>query len=369
MLVLYDNLIVLTSKNTFYKLLVKDIYKTTSDCSVVSFEMPDFLLPHFQFKQGQYLTLKAMIDGESVQRSYSLCSSPNDGEWKVAIKEIPTGLFSTYANQTLKQGDILEAMPPNGKFYVDVDNSNAKNYLLFAAGSGITPILSIIKTHLEQEPNAKIKLCYINRSVSSIILKEELEALKNQYLERLEIFYFLTREFRNIPLFDGRLDKEKLEQFTNQFCNLATINEVFVCGPEAMIFLVKDFMIEKGLAAKQIHFELFNTTGTISKEKKESLAKLSDKAADITIIDGGKQFKFTIDQGSQNILDAALANNADLPFACKGGVCCTCRAKLVKGEVDMLLNYALEEEEVKDGYILTCQSIPTSAEIIIDFDQ
>lgn len=355
-------------KNKFYKLIVNDCTKTTEDCTVIGFEMPDFLRPLFKFKQGQYLTLKANIKGDPVQRSYSLCSSPLDNEWKVAIKQIPEGLFSTFANTNLKVGDILEVMPPNGNFNVAISDE-PKNYLAVAAGSGITPIISIIKTHLAEEPHSTFKLVYINKTVSSIILKEELEALKNVYMDRLEIFHFLTREYRNIPLFDGRLDKEKFDTFCKQFCNLSDIKDCFICGPEEMIFMIENYLIETGKNKKEIHFELFNTSGKISDEKRETYKSLSDKNADITIIDGGKTFNFNIDQGSQNILDAALANNADLPFACKGGVCCTCRAKLVEGKVDMIVNYALEEEEVEAGYILTCQSIPVSEKIIVDFDQ
>ncbi len=359
----------MSESSRFFGLQVKNLHKTTRDCMVVTFDVPANLKKQFSFKQGQYLTLEVEIDGETVRRSYSLCSSPLDDAWQVAIKQIPSGKFSTYANEVMKEGDIIDVMQPDGRFYVDVDTSQDKNYMAFAAGSGITPILSIIKTHLASEANATFKLCYINKSVASIILKEELEALKNIYLDRLEIYYFLTKEYRNIPLFDGRLDEEKLSTLFDKFIDLPSMDEFFICGPEAMIFMVQDFLLAKEVSKKQIHFELFNTSGSADKLAEKDYSAVSGNEAEITIMDGGKSFNFSIEQGSQNILDAALANQADLPFACKGGVCCTCRAKLVEGKVDMLANYALEEDEVEAGYILTCQAIPISEKIVVDFDQ
>lgn len=359
----------MTESARFFALQIKELEKTTKDCTIVTFDIPEALHSAFTFIQGQYLTLEVEINNEKVRRSYSLCSSPIDNEWQVAIKLIPEGKFSSYANQEMKVGDIVRVMPPEGKFYVACDNSRPKNYMAFAAGSGITPILSIIKTHLAKEPDATFKLCYINKSVASIILKEELEALKNVYLDRLEIFYFLTKEYRNIPLFDGRLDEEKLTELFKNFIDLPSMNEFFICGPEAMIFMIQDFLLAKEVDKKHIHFELFNTSGSADKLATKDYSSLSGNEAEITVFDGGKSFNFSIEQGSQNILDAALANQADLPFACKGGVCCTCRAKLIEGKVDMLANYALEEEEVEAGYILTCQAIPISKKIVVDFDQ
>ncbi len=353
----------------FFALTVKSIHKTTKDCVVIEFEVPTPLQDIFSFTQGQYLTLEADINGEKVRRSYSLCSSPFDKEWKVAVKQVPSGLFSSYANEVLKKGDILRVMPPDGRFFVPISEDSSRNYVCFAAGSGITPILSIIKAHLEAEPNAHFTLCYVNRSVSAIILKEEIEALKNIYMERLEIFYFLTKEYRNVPLFDGRLNIEKLQTLSESFINMEAVDHFFLCGPEEMIFMTKDFLTSTGIAADKIHFELFTASTSGQAKKTKDYSEVAGNLADITILDGGKSFTFSIDQGSQNILDAALANQADLPYACKGGVCCTCRAKLVEGKVDMLTNYALEEEEVEAGYILTCQSIPLSDKIVVDFDQ
>ena len=352
----------------FYKIKVSEIEKSTDECSIISFDIPTDLHGQFQFKQGQYLTLQAEINGESVRRSYSLCSSPLDNEWKVGIKKIEEGKFSTFANDVLKVGDELEVMPPNGKFFVEVDKTKQKNYVAFAAGSGITPIFSIIKTHLLAEPNSSFKLFYINQTVSSIILKEELEALKNQFMHRFEIFYFLTKEHRNVPLLKGRLNEEKMDIIFKTICDVDQIDDYFSCGPEAMILMVRDFLLEKGVNKNQIHFELFTTAGSNVEAKKKVAQTFKGKVADVTVLEGGKSLNFKIEQGSDNILDAALKNAVDLPFACKGGVCCTCRAKLIEGNVEVLVNYGLEEEEIEQGYILTCQAIPTSEKVVVDFD-
>jgi len=352
----------------FHKIKVSKIEKSTPDCSIISFDIPQELQGQFAFKQGQYLTLQTQINGEAVRRSYSLCSSPLDNEWKVGIKKIEDGKFSTFANDILKAGDELEVMPPNGKFFVEVDKSQQKNYVVFAAGSGITPIFSIIKTHLLAEPNSTFKLFYINQRVQSIILKEELEALKNSFMNRLEIFYFLTKEHRSVPLLKGRLNEEKMDVIFKTICDVTRIDEYFSCGPEKMILMIRDFLLEKGVEKNKIHFELFNTAGSNNEAKKKVAKTFKGKVADITILEGGKSMNFKIEQGSDNILDAALKNAADLPFACKGGVCCTCRAKLIEGNVEVLVNYGLEEEEIEQGYILTCQSIPTSDKVVVDFD-
>lgn len=352
----------------FHPLRVAALEKTTEDCTLITFAVPEELHDIFAFKQGQYLTLNADINGENVRRSYSLCSSPLDKEWQVAVKKIPQGKFSTYANEVLKVGDTLDVMAPAGKFYVETDTSQGKNYIAFAAGSGITPILSIIKTHLEVEPESTFKLFYTNQSVASIILKEEVEGLKNTYLDRFEIFHFLTREQRSAPLFNGRIDTDKLDAIFTHFADLKTLDHVFLCGPNEMIFLIRDYLAEKGLDSKKVHFELFNTDNLKAKKKISEADIDMSKMSAVSIIEGGKTFDFTIPQNSGNILDAALANNADLPFACKGGVCCTCRAKLVEGEVDMLVNFALEKEEVEAGFILTCQAVPTTERVIVDFD-
>ena len=352
----------------FYPVKVADVYKETKDCSVVSLEIPDALKPDFKYSHGQHLTLQTNIDGQEGRRSYSLCSSPVEDKWQVAVKKINGGVFSAFVNDTLKKGDTVEVMPPNGVFFTPVEPDKAKNYIVFAAGSGITPILSIIKTHLALEPKSTFKLFYLNRSVKSIIFKEEIELLKNKYFGRFEIFHFLTKEHRSIPLLNGRFTKEKLQILTEKIIDMPSVDECFICGPEEMIFLIRDELVAAGLSKDKIHFELFSSRNT--EEDRQRVSTVLEKkveGTEVTIIDGGKEFHFVMEDDYDNILDGALAAGADLPFACKGGVCSTCRCKVVEGSVEMKLNYALDENEVAKNYILSCQAVPTSSKVVVDF--
>ncbi|MGV1012696.1 MAG: 1,2-phenylacetyl-CoA epoxidase subunit PaaE [Flavobacterium sp.] len=352
----------------FHSIQVADIYKETKDCSVITFDIPENLISDFSYNSGQHLTLRTTVNGQEVRRSYSLCSSPTQNTWQVAVKKIDSGLFSTFVNDQLKKGDFLEVMPPNGTFFTEVNPSLAKNYIAFAAGSGITPVLSIIKNHLASEPNSTFQLFYLNRTVKSIIFKEELEQLKNVYFNRFEIFHFLTKEHRVSELFNGRFTKEKLQVLTEKIINIPAINECFICGPEDMIFLVRDELTAAGLPKDKIHYELF-TTG-LTEEDKQRINKIVEKkveGTEVTIVDGGKEFHFVMGEDFDNILDGALAAGADLPFACKGGVCSTCRCQVLEGTVEMKLNYSLEEEELAKNYVLSCQAVPTSKKVVVDF--
>lgn len=352
----------------FYPLKVKDIYKDTEQCSVIEFDIPEDLKDKFKYKAGQYLTLRETLNGEDIRRSYSLCSSPIDDEWKVAVKQIPDGKFSTHVNQFLKKDDTLHVMKPMGRFGTAI-SVNPKNYIFFTAGSGITPILSMIKTHLAKEPNSTFKLFYLNRTVKSIIFKEEIEQLRNQYFGRLELFYFLTKESRDSELFNGRFTKEKLAVIFNKLVNVSELDECFLCGPEEMIFLVKNELMEAGMSAEHIHFELFVTglSKEIKKEANHNEIEKKEKVA-LTIIDGGKEFHFGMTSNDDNVLDAALIAGADLPFACKGGVCSTCKCRVIEGSVKMKVNYALDEKEVSEQFVLSCQAVPTSKKVILNFD-
>ena len=353
----------------FYNLKVAEVYKETEDTSVVTFEIPQELQEAFKFRQGQHLTLKAIIEGEDVRRSYSLCSSPNEKKWQVAVKQIPGGKFSTYINEKLKAGDSLEVMSPSGTFGVEVKPEEAKNYLFFAAGSGVTPVLSMIKAHLESEPNATCKLFYVNKTAKSIIFKEELEQLRNTYFGRLEIYYFLTKERRDIELFNGRFDDDKMKVLTNTFIDIPDTSEVFLCGPEQMVNYVSEYLINAGLPKELVHFELF-VTGLSEEDIKraERLAQQNVEGTEVTIVDGGKEFAFTMTKEYDNILDAALGAGADLPFACKGGVCSTCKCEVKEGSVEMKINYALDEKEVSQNLVLSCQAVPTTDKVVVDFD-
>ncbi len=354
----------------FHRLRIKEITKETSDCVAVSFEIPEDLRKDFTFQQGQSLTMRTTIGGEEVRRTYSICSSPLDNEWKVAIKMVEGGLFSSFANKDLKRGDELEVMEPVGKFYAELDAANQKNYLAIAAGSGITPVLSIIKTTLRTEPDSSLTLIYGNKSRSSIMFFEELEGLKNKYLQRLTLIHILSRERTDATVNFGRINKEKLNELS-KLVDYNSFDETFICGPEEMTFTAKEYLESKGIDKKKIHFELFTTPG----QKKSSVVSRESGAGDtgpkskITIKLDGRSFDFDLSLTSDtSILDAALQQGADLPFACKGGVCCTCKAKLLEGQVVMDVHWGLEEEEVEQGYILTCQSHPRTEKVVVDFD-
>jgi ring-1,2-phenylacetyl-CoA epoxidase subunit PaaE len=353
----------------FHNIKVADIYKETKDAVVISFDVPELLNEKFKFKQVQNLTIRKEIEGQDVRRNYSLCTTPFENEWKVAVKTIREGLFSNYAFNKLKKGDELLIMPPHGEFYVESDPKVSKNYIAFAAGSGITPIISIIKTHLQNEPKSTFKLFYLNRTVKSIIFKEEIEQLKSQYFHRFQVFYFLTKEQRDIPFLNGRFDKEKLAVLTKTFIDIEDTAHAFICGPQDMIFLIRDELKAAGLPKETIHYELFFTGS--SEEENKHIAEVLEQRAEgtqVTIIDAGKEFHFVMDDDFDTILDGALAAGADLPFACKGGVCSTCKCKLIEGSVKMKVNYALEDKELASNFILSCQAVPTSDKVVVDFD-
>ncbi len=356
---------------TFHSLEVADIRRETKDCCSIEFSVPPELKEMYQFTQGQYLTLKTTINDEEVRRSYSICVSPLEGELRVAVKQVPHGKFSTFANQVLKVGDRLDVMNPMGTFFTEVSSDQSKKYIGVAAGSGITPVMSIMKTVLQTEQNSRFTLIYGNKNTKSIIFKEQIEALKNKYMDRLDVHYVLSRESLESPLYNGRIDGDKIRSFARSVISISDMDEVFICGPETMIFAVKDAIGEEGLSDQQIHFELFTTAGSTNEKqtRTDSDEELDRSISDIAIHLDGKSFSFELEKNSESILDAALEHGADLPFACKGGVCCTCKAKLLSGEVDMKVNYALEEEEVSAGYILTCQSYPISEKVAIEFDQ
>ena len=353
----------------FYSLKVADIYKETEDTSVVTFHVPIELKDTFKFNQGQHLTLKAEINNEDVRRSYSLCSAPLDDDLQVAVKQIPGGKFSTYINNVVAPGDVIDVMAPSGNFGVDVNSEGSKNYIFFAAGSGITPVLSMIKTHLKAESSSSCKLFYVNKTAKSIIFKETLEQLRNTYFGRFEIYYFLTKERRDIELFNGRFDNEKMQVLTKTFIDIPDTNEVFLCGPEKMVNFVSEYLINAGLSKELVHYELF-VTGLSEEDIKraERLAKQNVEGVEVTIVDGGKEFAFTMTKDYDNILDAALGAGADLPFACKGGVCSTCKCEVKEGEVEMKINYALDDKEVSQNLVLSCQAVPTTEKVVVDFD-
>lgn len=353
----------------FHSLRVKRVEKETDDCVSIEFDVPEELKEAFQFKQGQNLTIKKILNGEELRRNYSICTSPFDNKLKVAVKKAEGGLFSTWANEELKAGDTLEVLPPTGNFYTELDPAQKKNYVAFAAGSGITPILSIIKTTLAVEPKSTFTLVYGNRTKNAIIFKENLEALKDKFIDRFRIYHILSREITDAEINNGRIDVNKLELLFSKLIDINACDEFFLCGPEEMIFCIKGYLEGKVVAGDKIHFELFTVPGEKrSGGRSQKSEKDEGPKAKVSVKLDGIMFDFDLDYEGESILDAALKTGADLPYACKGGVCTTCKAKLMLGKVSMDVNWGLEPEEVAKGYILTCQSHPQTDQIVVDFD-
>lgn len=351
--------------NQFYPLTVTDIHRTIRDAVVLTLqpENPD----DFAFTQGQYLTFKQDFDGSELRRNYSICAGLDDGKLQVGIKRVDGGAFSTFANTQLTVGDTLYAMPPQGKFFTLLEPDIAKNYLGFAGGSGVTPVLSILKTVLRREPLSTFTLVYANRAVNTIMFREELEDLKNQYMGRLRIIHMLESG-QDIDLFTGRVDQDKCNALFKQWIDVSSVTTAFICGPEPMMLAIADSLKTHGLGPDQIKFELFSESQQGQLAKQEMAKRSEDQAGTaLTVIIEGAKRSFEMSKG-QSVLDAALANGQDVPFACKAGVCSTCMCKVIEGEVEMISNHALEDYEVERGYILSCQSYPLTNKLIVDYD-
>ena len=357
----------------FYSLPIAAVRKETEQAVCVTFAVPPGLRDTFEFTQGQYLTLRAIIDGREVRRSYSICSGIGDEPLKIAIKRIEGGVFSTHANESLAPGQSIDVMPPRGSFFTPLDSGKARSYLCIAAGSGITPILSIIKSVLKTEPASQVTLLFGNQRVSTMMFREELEELKNRYMSRLQWINILSREHQDVEILNGRINNRKGAELCRHLINLHAIDEFFLCGPEAMISEVSRGLRAEGIDESKIHYELFassadDAAAAVAKHHARAV-RMAGKMCRVTVKAGGRELHFELSADGENILDGGLDNGADLPFACKGGVCATCKAKLVEGEVEMDLDHALTREEVDAGYILTCQAHPISESVMVDFDQ
>lgn len=360
-----------SSRPVFHKLRVSDITRETDSCVSVAFEVPSDLREDYSFIPGQYLTLEIEIDGDKVRRSYSICSSPLDGELRVAIKKVEEGRFSTWANEKLTVGLEMDVMTPDGNFHTPLNADNQKEYVAFAAGSGITPVYSILKSVLEIEPESKFTLFYGNKTATSIIFRDKIDALKNLYMGRLEVHHILSQEDQGTDHLKGRIDEMKCVTFSEKFFDAASVDEYFLCGPEPMINAVNDSLLKLGVDKKKVHFELFTSPSQSLAHKTTASADGKGKEkmmSDVTVILDGDETHFSVASNGFSILDSALDAGADVPYACKGAVCCTCRAKVIEGSVEMDMNYALEDEEVEEGYVLTCQSHPTTEKVVISFD-
>jgi ring-1,2-phenylacetyl-CoA epoxidase subunit PaaE len=351
----------------FHRLAVSELRRETPDAVSLTFAIPADLAENYRFSPGQYLTLRTTMDGEEVRRSYSICSGPDDGELRIAVKRIDGGAFSSWAADELKYGDELDVMTPTGRFGVAPAADEARLYVGFAAGSGITPILSIIKGVLAREPKSRFFLFYGNRTTSGMLFREALEELKDRFLERLSVFYVISGEEQDIPILHGRLDGEKVRILLRSLVPAASVDHFFICGPAGMSETVEATCREIGIAAERIHVERFvSEFGGKPRPKAVVPASAPAKAFAALIIDG-KRREVPVAEG-EAILDAALRAGVDLPFACKGGMCSTCRARLVEGTAQMEVNYSLEPWELKKGFILTCQARPTTDKVVVDYD-
>ncbi len=353
----------------FHPLKVTDVRRETADCVSVALEVPEALSGPFRFVQGQYLNVRREIAGGDVRRSYSICSSPHEGELRIAVKEVPEGAFSGWANRELAVGATLEVMPPEGRFFVPLDAAHGKHYVAFAAGSGITPVISLIRATLASEPHSRFTLVYGNRSAASVIFNEALEDLKDLHLARFALYHVFSRDIQSVELFNGRVDGSKVARFLDTLIPPASIDEAFVCGPGGMGDEVKAVLEARSVPAERIHLERFAAPVGRAERKPRAAAAPTAVKANVCVIVDGVRYDLDLRESGMSILDAALKAGADLPYACKAGVCCTCRAKLVEGEVRMDSNYTLEDAEIKAGFRLTCQSHPVTPKVVLDFDQ
>ena len=355
----------------FHPLRVRSVRPESDEALVVAFDVPSELAEHFRFTHGQHLTLRRTIGGNEERRSYSICAAPAEGVLQVGIRRVPGGVFSSWLHESVKPGDTLEVMTPEGRFFVPLDPTATRHYLGIAGGSGITPILSIMKAVLGAEPKSRFTLIYGNRRQRSTMFAEELEDLKNRYLSRLVLHMVFSQEATDLPLYNGRIDRAKIGEFLGTLVDPRGIDHAFVCGPHGVNDEAEAALLAAGLAPERIHVERFGIPDESGPGKRAVQPPREGDAADalVTIVRDGiaREIDFHAEQG--NILDAAAAAGLEVPFSCKSGVCCTCRAKLLEGEVRMERNFALEKHEVAAGFVLTCQSHPLSERVVLSFDE
>jgi ring-1,2-phenylacetyl-CoA epoxidase subunit PaaE len=357
---------------TIHPLRVSAVEPLTDDAVVIEFEIPPELEADYSFTHGQHVSLRCEAAGDDVRRSYSICSAAGSGRLRVAVKRLPGGVFSAYAFEQLKPGETMEVVTPIGHFNTPLDANRATSYVMIAAGSGITPILSILSTILAVEPRSSVTLIYGNRTVKDIMFLEELEDLKNEHPERFALYHVLSREEQEVELFHGHIDAPRLNAFLDQLVRADDVDEWFLCGPRDMIEAARSVLLERGVAEEHLHAELFHADDAprpVRDPAQVAAPGTSSGEAEVTIILDGRRSTFAVDPDGERILDAALRIRADAPYACKGGVCGTCRARLVSGSVEMDQHFALEQREIDAGFVLACQSHPTTPTVVLDFDQ
>jgi ring-1,2-phenylacetyl-CoA epoxidase subunit PaaE len=352
----------------FHTLKVNDIRQETNDAVSIALTVPTEFSENYKYSPGQYVTFRTTIDGEEVRRSYSICTGLQENELRVAIKRMAHGKFSTFANTELKIGDDIEVMTPLGNFTTEINEDTEKSFLFFAGGSGITPIMSLIKTILEIAKKSNVTLIYGNRGFDHIIFRDELEDLKNRYMNNFNLMHVFSGEKIGNKLQEGLLDKNQIEKMYKAILEGQDTDEIFVCGPEPTIYAVKDVFEGAGFDPKKVHFELFTSPTQKNKKPLPKVVTAEKVDANIKVILDGEEILLNLDSDGESILDAASNAGGDVPFSCKGGVCCTCKAKVLEGKARMDVNYALDEEEVAAGYILTCQAHPISEKLVVSFD-
>jgi ring-1,2-phenylacetyl-CoA epoxidase subunit PaaE len=355
---------------TIHPLRVKAVEPLTDDSVVIEFDVPPELAGEFSFAHGQHVSLRCEAAGDDTRRSYSICDAAGSGRLRVAVKRLPGGIFSAFALEQLRAGDLVEVVTPIGHFNTPLDPSHATSYAMIAAGSGIAPILSNLSTILAVEPHSTATLIYANRTVKDIMFLEELEDLKNRYPQRFALYHVLSREEQEVQLLHGHIDAERLNMFLDQLVPPQNVDEWFLCGPRELIDLARAVLLERGVDAAHVHAELFHAKDAQRPRAAEHpTATGAGGAAEVTIILDGRSSTFPLDRDGERILDGALRVRSDAPYACKGGVCGTCRARLISGSVEMDQHFALEQREIDAGFVLACQSHPTAPKVVLDFDQ
>ncbi|MFL6690622.1 MAG: 1,2-phenylacetyl-CoA epoxidase subunit PaaE [Alphaproteobacteria bacterium] len=354
----------------FHKLKIAEVRRETSDAVSICFEIPEHLKEAFAFKAGQHLTLRAELDGEDIRRNYSVCVAPSEKEIRIAIKQMMPGRFSAWANANLREGQVIEVLPPMGRFVVPEHSRENPYFVALAGGSGITPVISIVKTLLETQASARFVLLYGNRNTASVMFLEELAGVKNRYMDRLELYHFLEDEAEEIDLFNGRLDRDKCETVFDTLIDVTSADAFFICGPGPMMDAAEATLLARGVPSDKILIERF-TSSALSAEQLAAREALQQKAAgtELIVTLDGRRSRIAFDPTKGSILDCVQAAGLPAPYACKGGVCTTCRAKILEGQVTMTKNYGLTEQEVADGYVLTCQSVPATDRVVVSYDE
>ncbi len=353
----------------FHSLRVIAKTSETRDSVRIAFDVPENLRDEFSFMPGQHLPIQIERDGKPVRRTYSICSPIGCWPLEIGVRIQPGGQFSEFAANELKVGDSLDVMPPTGRFHLDAHRQDGKTHIAFAAGSGITPIMSMVASILTSEPNSRVALFYGNREQNTTMFIEDLFALKNRFPERLQLHFVFSQEDQEFEISGGRIDGNKVAELYERFCSGMNVDEAWVCGPDSMIGDVTDALVGLGMQADAVHAERFGAPRKGGKKPAESVLSESEDAVKVTVIMDGHEKSFKMPRNGSNFVDAAAEQGIELPFSCKGGVCATCRTHVRRGDVNMAVNYGLEPWEVDKGFVLACQSTPNSDEVLLDYDK